>query len=241
MLVPSPRYSTGDVERWVSLERADAVYATTLRYQRHVARAEAWLRGFVGERQRVYAGVSWGKDSVVVADMVARVAPDVPLVWVRVTPIENPDCQLVRDAFLSAHPSTRYDEIVVGCRRDADGWHATGTLECGFAEAVARYGLAHVSGIRAEESGARKRRMLAFGESSASTCAPIGWWKAEDVFAYLFARGLPVHPAYACGISGPWTRDRIRVASLGGRRGAGRGRGEWERVYYADAIREVEE
>jgi len=126
------------------------------------------------------------------------------------------------------------------CARDATGWHATGTLERGFVEAARRHGDAHVSGVRAEESGARKRRMMASGETSASTCAPIGWWKAADVFAYLYARGLPVHPAYACGISGAWTRERIRVASLGGQRGRGHGRAEWERAYYRAAMRRLE-
>ena len=237
MLLASQRYNSADAARWTSLERADEVYASTFRFRRHVNRAESWLRGFVAEGRSAYAGVSWGKDSTVLADMVARVAPALPLVWVRVEPIANPDCVLVRDAFLALHRGARYEEIVVECTRDTGGWHATGTLERGFAEAARRHGAAHVSGVRAEESGARKRRMMASGEATATTCAPIGWWKAEDVFAYLFARGLPVHPAYACGISGPWTRERIRVASLGGQRGRGHGRREWERTYYGDALR----
>lgn len=240
MLLPSKRYSAADAERWASLERADAVYASTLRYQRHVDRAEGWLRGFVADGRHAYAGVSWGKDSTVLADMVARVAPSLPLVWVRVDPIANPDCVLVRDAFLALHTAARYEEIAVECSRDRDGWHATGTLERGFAEAATRHGDAHVSGVRAQESGARKRRMMASGETTDATCAPIGWWQAEDVFAYLHARGLPVHPAYACGISGAWTRERIRVASLGGQRGRGHGRQEWERTYYGDTLRLLE-
>ena len=123
MLLTSTRYSAADAERWASLERADQVHASTLRFRRHVNRAESWLRGFVAEGRRAYAGVSWGKDSTVLADMVARVAPALPLVWVRVEPIANPDCMLVRDAFLAMNPTARYDEIVVECIRDAAGWH----------------------------------------------------------------------------------------------------------------------
>jgi phosphoadenosine phosphosulfate reductase len=237
VLIASSRYSAADAERWRFLERQDDLVAKSLRHARHVARSEAWIRGFVREDANGYAGVSWGKDSVVVADMIARIAPSMPLVWVRVDPIANPDCVIVRDAFLRAHVGVTYDEIIVTCARDARGWHATGTLERGFAEAASRHGRRHMSGVRAEESGARKRRMRTNGETTRDTCAPIGWWKAEDVFAYLYARQLPVHPAYACGISGVWTRDRIRVASLGGKRGTGHGRSEWERTYYADAIR----
>jgi phosphoadenosine phosphosulfate reductase len=250
VLLASPRYTAEDAARWAALERQDAVYAGTARFARHVARAERWLSGFVREREaRCYAGVSWGKDSTVIADMVCRLAPTVSLVWVRVEPIANPDCVLVRDAFFAIHSSARYEEIVVRCERDPQGlrvtetlgdlphaFRVTGTLERGFAEAAHRFGSRHISGVRAEESGARRRRMEAFGAATDSTCAPIGWWRAEDVWAYLYARHLPVHPAYACmGVA--WSRDRIRVASMGGRRGRGHGRQEWERRYYPEARR----
>jgi phosphoadenosine phosphosulfate reductase len=78
--------------------------------------------------------------------------------------------------------------------------------------------------------------MFRFGVSSEQTCAPIGWWKAEDVFAYLYKYKLPVHPAYAMTQGGQWDRKRIRVASLGGRRGRGMGRAQWERAYYRDVL-----
>jgi phosphoadenosine phosphosulfate reductase len=232
MLLPSPRYDAKDAAQWTSLERQDALVAATARHQRHVRRSEDWLRGFAAEGA-CYAGVSWGKDSVVLADMVSRVCPQVALVWVRVEPIFNPDCLLVRDAFLETHAHARYEEVVVRCRQDARGWHATGTLEAGFSRAEEKYGARHVSGIRAAESGTRKRRMTAHGPATANSCAPIGWWQAEDVWAYLHARGLPVHPAYACS-GGLWERDRIRVASIGGKRGQGHGRTEWERRYYPE-------
>ena len=80
-----------------------------------------------------------------------------------------------------------------------------------------------------------------WGESSPNTCAPIGWWTARDVFAYLHLHGLPVHPAYAMTRGGLWPRDRIRVASLGGQRGRGAGREEWERLYYGDELRRIGE
>lgn len=74
--------------------------------------------------------------------------------------------------------------------------------------------------------------MRRWGESSLNTCAPLGWWSGWDVFAYLVTRGLPIHPAYACTMDGLLEPIRIRVASLGGRRGDGMGRAEWERRYY---------
>ena len=55
----------------------------------------------------------------------------VPIVWVRVEPIKNPDCIAVRDEFFRRfdHP---YHEETVWCRQDDEGWHATGTLQKAF-------------------------------------------------------------------------------------------------------------
>lgn len=230
-LIVSERHSRADLERWAITEAAARTWARTATHRNCVTRAVQPLREFAA-RGSGYAGVSWGKDSLVLADMIARMRLSIPLVWVRVEPIANPDCAVVRDAFLSLYPATAYDEIIVWCRRDADGWHATGTLEQGFATAALRYGTEHVSGVRAEESGTRKLRLMRWGETTRTTCAPIGWWKARDVWAYLVARDLPIHPAYACTLDGLLDPDRLRVASLGGKRGEGMGRAEWERRYY---------
>jgi len=97
-----------------------------------------------------------------------------------------------------------------------------------------------VSGVRGEESGVRKLRMRRWGTSSERTCAPIGWWCGGDVFAYLHQHDLPVHPAYAMSFGGTLDRNRIRVASLGGERGTGFGRRDWEHRYYRDAFRKME-
>lgn len=72
------------------------------------------------------------------------------------------------------------------------------------------------------------------GLSSLHTCAPIGWWSDTDVFAWLAARDLPVHPAYACSMGGMLERRHLRVAGIGGDRGTGFGRREWERRYYPE-------
>lgn len=45
-----------------------------------------------------------------------------------------------------------------------------------------------------------------------------------------------MHPAYACSFGGALDRERIRVSSLGGQRGTGHGRREWEWAYYRDEM-----
>jgi phosphoadenosine phosphosulfate reductase len=166
--------------------------------------------------------------------LVASVAPHVPIYWVRVEPIFNPDCLLVRDAFFTCFPGAleRYREVVVGRTMAAGGeWATTGHLERGFKIAAAEAGPRYLAGIRGDESGGRRKRAWR-GHAFGVSCAPLLYWAAADVFAYLYAHRLPVHPAYACTRGGLLDRGRIRVATLGGERGTGWGRGEWEADYY---------
>lgn len=245
MLLPSDRLRPGDMEVWERLHRADVLRARGAQLRGKTDRAAAAIRSFVG-KGHCYAGVSWGKDSTVLAHLIASMAQGggggIPLVWVVVHPIANPDCFAVRDAFLSMFGRlVDYHEIERECRYDAEGWHAGGSLESGFAEAAHRFGPKHISGVRGEESGVRKIRMCRFGESSIRTCAPIGWWSGADVFAYLERHDLPVHPAYAMSYAGTYERERIRVASISGQRGTGCGRHGWEQLYYPDVLRRVGE
>lgn len=234
-LIASERPSRVDLDRWERTVRFAEAHAKTKRYRGRVRKAVDALASFSGAGP-CYAGVSWGKDSVALAHMVSVVCPRVPLIWVRVEPIANPDCVAVRDAFLASHPRSAYDEIEVRCVWHDGEWHARGTLETGFSRAGLKHGGRHISGIRGDESGGRKRRMMAFGHSTKNTCAPIGFWSDHDLWAYTFANGLPVHPAYACTMDGLLDPSKIRVASLTGKRGEGMGRAEWEERYYGEEL-----
>ncbi len=239
MLIQSPRHTARDMAAWENAERADAVVARSVDLARHELRALAVAHAFAAGG--CYAGTSWGKDSTVLAHLVARLASDgvrVPLVCL-VSPADNPDCARVRDAFLAAHP-VEYHEIQCPGRWDRVGWHATGTMEAGFAEAVRRFGPRHISGVRAEESGPRRERMRRWGHTTTNTCAPLGWWRGRHVFGYLHKYGLPVHPAYAMSRGGLLERERLRVAWVGLLHGTGRGRRDWERTYYPEMLRYLE-
>lgn len=244
MLIRVPAHSDLDLEAWEARERADAVHAQLSTFRRKCARALADLLAF-SEQGRCYVGTSWGKDSTVLAHLAADLARThgvvLPLVWVRIEPVTNPHCVLVRDAFLERHRSfVDYDEVLLTCARDENGWLATGRLEAGFEVVRKCYGKRHISGVRGQESGERSKRMQAFGVATKNTCAPIGWWSADDVFAYLRVHDLPVHPAYAMTLDGALDRARIRVASIGGERGTGHGRREWEQRYYRDVLQRVQ-
>jgi phosphoadenosine phosphosulfate reductase len=240
-LIRSDRHSASDLSAWRRLEETARLHAQLKSHRNRIRQSIDAVASFTGSADGCYAGVSWGKDSVVLAHMIATLCPRVPLVWVRVEPIANPDCHAVRDAFLACHRAANYHEIETWCVPGDDGdWHATGSLESGFREAERRFGHRHLSGIRADESGIRKLRVAKHGLQTANTCAPIGRWDGMDVWAYLVTRDLPIHPAYACSLDGLLDHSRIRVASLGGKRGCGWGRAEWEARYYHDALIRIE-
>lgn len=236
MLIDSFRHKPDDLSIWREHEEADRQWWEIGGVARKAERAAAEIVAFA-DAGLCYCGVSWGKDSVVVAHLISQFCQSIPCYWVVVQPIENPDCESVEQAFLRRWP-LRYQRIIVGLQANrGTSWR---TSEEGFAEAARRTADRHISGIRGGESSGRNLRMARHGISTDRTCAPIGWWSARDVFAYLAHHDLPVHPVYAMLGGGRWDRERLRVASLGGRRGRGVGRGEWEREYYGDMLRRHE-
>lgn len=250
MLVRSPRQTPRDLVTWDQHERVDAVEAERIDWDAATRPALDAMEAFASAGP-CYVGTSWGKDSTVVAHLAVRLIEErsirLPLVWVRREPIDNPDCVLVRDEFARRFGGTiEIVEILVECERDRtrpECWWTRGIAartpssrpkQVGFALAAQRFGDRYISGVRAAESGDRVRRMRRHGPSTHRTCAPIGWWPTQRVFAYLYAHDLPVHPAYAQTGAGLYPRDRIRVGSVGSHHGQGFGRAEWEQRYYPD-------
>ena len=234
MLIASPRHTAADLRLWSEYHAADLAHGMTI--DAKIDRSIAVIRKFA--QQPCYLGVSWGKDSVVVAHLTFASGVSVPAVWMRIEPIKNPECEIVRDTFLQTWP-LNYSEIERLCEWD-NGWHASGTLESAAVEAEQRFGARRILGIRADESGVRRLTCLRNGEDSVNSCRPLAWWTAQDVMGYLARFSLPTHPAYAMLGGGRYDRWRLRVASLGGRRGDGIGRAEWEREYYGDVLRRLQ-
>lgn len=193
------------------------------------AKARASILRFV-EDGPCYLGTSWGKDSVVACHLAAQAGARVPIVHiVQEGPQRDPEQHRVRDAFL-ARFDVDYHEIIVPeqTRQQRETGHAP-ALDIGIKQAQARWGKRWISGLRAEESGVRKLRAKIGSDAS---CWPIAWWTAAEVYGWLAAHDLPVHPAYACTQGGMWDRDWLRVSILGGEKGQQHGRDAWETHYY---------
>lgn len=219
---------------WDLRERDDERRARSVRMDALTRQAQATIRRFLSTT-RAYCAVSWGKDSVVTAHLVRSVAPSTTLVWVRLIGADNPDCPAVRDEFLACWPMP-YVEIAGAAPEMAGGVRKSGALRDGFDVAAEEYGPGHFSGVRAAESSTRRLSAMVHGLATARSCRPILHWQAADVWAYLRRHDLPVHPAYAMSEGGQRDRDWLRVASIGGERGAENGRRSWERRYYPDVL-----
>lgn len=246
MLIPCDRLDAADLAAWRRLEAVDAVNARRMPLERMALAAMDAIEAFVAVGG-VYSGVSWGKDSVVVTHLVARLRAErglvVPVAYIRVVPVDNPYCLDVRDAFL-ARNVVDYNEITIECPRVDGGGFAGSRVgaerdAAGYAECVRRFGGRYISGVRAEESRVRKLRAWHWGVSSPNTCAPLSWWTADHVFAYLHKHDLPVHPSYAMSMGGRWDRRWLRVSTIAHGRGDERGLAEWERRYYPAERRRI--
>lgn len=231
MLIPSNRHRPEDIRLWAELEQSDRAHGERVLRSNHIKRSLESIREFesVGP---CYASVSWGKDSTVLFDLLARAGFRGPVIWMTYGSATNPDCRLVRDAALTIHPGLDYREVDVGedeLMRDDFGpsRRLAGTDR-------------YVLGIRADESGTRRMSLRRLGLNTFHACRPLGWWKLPDIFGYLAASSLPVHPNYAMLGGGRWPREHLRTASIGGDRGAERGRKDWEREYYGDVLRRTE-
>lgn len=236
-----------DLAAWEVWTRGDAAWACTGEFAAKCKEAMAVLETYVSRHpDGCYAGTSWGKDSTVLAHLVwamrERAGLVVPLVWIRWEATLNPFCGLVRDAFLEQWPMEYHEHSVM--------WNDREDPEAVWGEALcaveSRFGAHWIGGMRADESKQRARRM-ARGLALERSCQPLGNWMARDVWAYLWAHDLPIHPAYAMTFGGSLDRDRIRVAALLRRetrrqpagwrpeleeRGTGHGRADWEAAYY---------
>ena len=244
MLIVTHRHREADLALWRDLEEGDRVR----NIEKLVARSLDAISEFL-KQGPCYCSVSWGKDSVTMADLVGRVDPSIPLVHLRPTN-HNPDCDLVRDAYFATHPHqlqcyreypidyTKVEWLVLS---EPERDKATDKEWFGTIRRIEKeFGCRRILGIRAEESRGRLIRCFRWGELSKNACAPLAFWKAADVFAYLAQRDLPVHPAYGYLGGGRWLRERIRVAEIGDTHGRQSGRGEWEQEYYGDWLHKIE-
>lgn len=212
-LIRVPQQRPEDLAAWECLERDDAVWARTPTFHERCAEALVEIERFA-RAGPCYAAISWGKDSTVLAHLLWTLREErnlpIPLVWNRNEHI-HPWTGLVRDEFLDRwwgeEDYWEVEHVRMG-GETLDQWYWRG-----WRAVVRQFGPRWIGGLRAEESSIRARR-IDLGLSLERSCQPLGRWVAGDIFAYLYAFDLPVHPVYACSCGGSLDRGRLRVAGL---------------------------
>ena len=237
------RCSDHDWQIWQSRAKTDEIWRQTNVHKRRVDAARVAFSRFV-DGPRGYIGISWGKDSTAILALSLAIGCDWPLVHIKLEPVGNPDCDLLRDQWFARYPEIvdRYHEIVVRCQTklSTNRYDTNAAYAAGFALARKKFGERRISGVRAEEASIRKMTMrrLGTGDEDDKSARPIGWWRSEDVYAHML--DYPLHPAYPCAMNGAYERGRVRVNNLWGLYAEEFGRREHELRYYRDAIRRIE-
>lgn len=223
MLIDLDTLAAADRQAWASQVRYDRLVSRGLPTLADAAVRE--VRDFTATHPDAVCSTSWGKDSVVVAHLTWLADPAVPIVWVPTIrhdglSYEADATYRVRDVFLGTHPGVRYEErpaVARNPKRGDPGYSPDQYDDPSYrsqdvlAEQVTE---PYISGVRAEESRIRAISLAHRGITTTRTCRPIGRWSAVQVFAYLAAHDLPVHPAYAATYGGALDRRWLRVHPL---------------------------
>jgi len=245
MIIVSDRIKKNDLEFWQEMIDIDRLHVMTPVFDSHESLTRQIIIDFAESKKDYFVAVSWGKDSVCLADMFYRIGYSPECVYIRNLTREPPENLLVRDEFLRIYPQFKdhYHEILYDYstpdktyfnkKGDAVKWQNI------LKDLKKQYGC-HVTGIRYDESAKRKRRFIFMGIETDFSFAPFRYFTVKDIFAYLYKYNLPIHPNYAMLGGGRWDKYRLRVAAIGNVEGDGMGRIEWEREYYADILNTIE-
>lgn len=189
------------------LRHEDVLHARLPQFRRRVDRAIGEIEQALEVAQRWYVAFSGGKDSLVLRDLVRRVAPSIPAIWA--------DDELIYPGEAEYVTQTANLVVVQGWARHA-GWFDPWRSEPYWREPLpemlwigqrmeawsveAGYDGCFV-GLRADE--ARHRRIvtrryggLHQGADGQWRAWPLRHWDDADIWAYIASRELRWHPAY---------------------------------------------
>lgn len=228
VLIITNRHTASDMEAWNDYEDIDSASTWS---SRKAEQSIMVMGEFLSMNEKSCVMVSWGKDSVVLLDLFIKCGVNRPVVYMRFRNRANPDCDLVRDAFLLTRDTDYHEEVfdydVV--RKGDKHWRIL----------YDKYGK-RCSGIRNDESRVRALQWCINGFASVNSCRPLSLWKSHEIFAYIHQNKLPLSPVYGYLGGGRYKREQLRTHSLAGSTGSGMGRSEWEKEYYPDVLNRIE-
>ena len=223
---PGPGHIWDDYRAEDRLQARLPVHRSRIRTARRVV--TEWLQ----RCERPYIAVSGGKDSVAMLHLVQSVAVPLrgllPVMW-HDSGVEWPGVPEAFDRLRSAH---LVDELVI-VRPQADvldlkRQQLAGEISAAkkdrlalfdpIRSAVEQHGFdGFAVGLRGEESAARLRDRRTHGmlyqqRAGLLRCTPLAYWTWSDVFAYIAAYQLPLHPIYSAPLLHRAHRGEIRLS-----------------------------
>lgn len=237
---------------YLAWARSDA-YAESLQYTRAAIRLVSLRPGPVA------VAVSWGKDSVVLADIAIELLGDRAILVNLKSPYAIPGWEVVRDHFAARARVVelgdgRSVEDVIAVLRDIGlgvdrdpgdrrqgSRHKATTIHAWCRDAGVYVNLL---GMRAEENPGKRGRFLretggVYWRGDITVSNPLAWWSGTDIWAHITARGLPYNAAIYDRQTHGYTRETLRNA--GWLTTIGRARVAWLRQHHPALYRRLEE
>lgn len=233
------------------------VWATTKTYRKKVDSAvEHLLRG--ASKGRMFVSTSWGKDSIALCDLAIRALPAPVTLFHMSSPYSLPGyddtiAHFSARANVVTHKATRtLLEYIELCRdiglphersRSEQSRVITSIKRGPAAEFAAEHGFAvQALGLRIEEHGPREFVLKSRGPvyqiaDESWRCCPLIGWSSRDVWAYIFANGLPYNRRIYDAETHGLTRFTIRNTGWLSTDGAHYGRIAWLRTHFPDEYR----
>lgn len=208
------------------------LHSTLPSFTKKITRSKMIIKEFLVKCNNPYVAWSTGKDSTAVLGLVREIA-DIPAVHID-TGVELPGTDETRE---------KMDNVIHFCPEkgffEIAEIYGLGTKETRKSRFVSEFEKKHsfngvFIGLRAEESLTRrynaKRGSIYQRKDGFWVCMPIINWTIKDVFAYLFSKGLPIHPHYLK--DGPFPTEQRRVGSYVSSRNRGAEYGRFVQLKY---------
>ena len=168
-------------------------HAKLPQFQKKLKYTKAIIKEALSITNNAYVAVSWGKDSIVMLNLIQQFRPNIQAINIG-DKLENNqnNYQEVINNYCSQFP-TNYRAIYY--QEEIDG---------GFYPQVKKlteqYQLAFI-GCRKQESKYRAIAVNKYGlihqyQSGFYRCFPLAYWKTEDIWAYIFSHNLPYLNSY---------------------------------------------
>jgi len=238
------------------------LWAKLDRFSRKIREAERNIAKGFDYMEKPYISMSFGKDSLVMADIILNRYPSTPLMYVNCGKYDEwPDTLRVKEAFLERHAGIEFielggpsiweyyqrvglyiqDEETTREARIAQREYAESLGKVLDREAKKRGFDGTFIGMRSEESYIRSRLFAMRGEIYFASvreqwvCCPLARWNGKDIWAYIVSANLPYNELYDMAPEG---RELARNGAMFGTRSMRYGRLVFLKRMYPDLFNE---